>query len=282
MTARQRRARLERERLTAQRCPKRWGRFACGGPLRTSTDELGRTVLRCEWCDRKARGLCLECPNPVTGKSRRCDRCKQLERCRAGKRHRSRHHDRICARERELAARPAVRAARKLYKRAWRKLHPDLVRAQKRRAALRQPARVLSYIKRYRAKHREHYRRIKLARYYRLHPQRPHLGCEKCGGPVPWSGRGRPPKRCDRCVFPCLRRQREARRAAAAAVAPTSPAPRKVRAPASTYVLGDGTHRCYGAGCRQVLEGRTKKCQGCKERDRALAVLALSLARRSA
>jgi hypothetical protein len=283
MTACQRQARLARERLTAQRCPKRWGRYECSGPLRTVTDELGRTVVRCDWCDRKARGLCLECPNSATGKSRRCDRCKQLERGRAGKRHRLTHHDRICARERELYMRPAVRAARNGYKRAWRKLNREKVRAQKRRAALRQPQHVYDYMRRYRAKHREHYRRMELARYYRLHPRRPAPHCERCGASIDWSGIGRPAKRCDRCVPPCIRRQREARRAAAA-LAPTSPPPRRIRAPATTYILGDGRHRCYGAGCRETLEGRTKKCQACKDRDRALAlaVVAPSIARLSA
>lgn len=284
---RTRERRFAAERLTADRCPKRWGKHPCGGPLHTTTDRIGRTLVLCAWCERHALGLCLECPQPVIGKAKRCPACQVIERARAVARYRARHHDRVCAREREFYMRPAVRAARNEYKRAWRKLHPEKVRAQKRRAALRQPQHVLDYMRRYRARYREHYRSLELARYYRLHPVRPDPHCVRCGEPIAWAGRGNPPKRCDRCVPRCILRLREAgreRRRLAVAGAPERPRVlRTPRRPRTTYILGDGTHRCCGAGCRALLEGRVKKCASCKARARYAAAESMAiLARRVA
>lgn len=274
---RRREGRLQVARRTAARWPKRWGVHPCGGPLRVTTDGDGRTLIVCAWCERHDRGLCVECPRRIVGRAKRCPACQRTERNRAAARHRATHHEAVCARQRELYARPAVRRKHNTYKRAWRKLNPEKVRAQKRREHLRQPKRILRYMARYRARHREHYRRMQLARYYRLHPRRPDPRCVECGAPIPWEGRGHPPKRCDGCVPLCVLRLREAGRARRAATAPpVPPRPRPLRPPPTTYILGDGRHRCLGRGCRTVLEGRTKKCSACKARDRedAVAVLA--------
>jgi hypothetical protein len=275
-----RHARLKRERrfasqrLGAERCPKRWGKHACDGPLRTATDGNGRTVVTCAWCERHAQGLCVECPRSVVGRSKRCPTCKAVEAHRARIRYYRRHRGELLARSRVALAAlmPVERARRNALKRIWRQLHPDKVRAEKRREMLRQPKHVYAYMRRYRAEHREHYRRLELARYYRLHPRRPDPHCEKCGKPITgWLRHGRPPKQCDACVFPCILRQREARRAAAAERALPPALPRKLRAPRTTYILGDGRHRCCGTGCHATLEGRTKKCGACKAHDRAAA-----------
>ncbi len=272
---RKRDARFAAERRTAHRCPKRWGKHPCGGPLTTTTDGHGGTITTCAWCERHARGLCLECPRPVVGRAKRCPEHLRIERSRAGKRYLERHGERARARNRELYMRPEPRARRNAYKRAWRKLHPDLVKQQKRRVALRQPQHVLDYMRRYRAKHREHYRRTQLARYYQLHPVRPDTRCEVCGGDVGWSGTGRPAKRCDAHVPPCIRRAREERRTARVVAATEQPV-RRVRVPKGITITGEGTHRCCVPGCTSVLQGRTKKCMICAAKDRVIAQIQLA------
>ncbi len=52
---------LERLRQTSQRCPKKYGTGTCGCLLRVSTDTIGRTIIICDWCDRKKAGMCRYC-----------------------------------------------------------------------------------------------------------------------------------------------------------------------------------------------------------------------------
>lgn len=277
--ARRRREReLQSLRLRATMCPKRWGKYPCGGPLETRIDRvIGKTLVVCLWCERHARGLCQDCPKPVIGRARRCPNCKIEEARRARARYVARHHDVILARlKTHYWNDPGIRERRIAYKRLWRKANAEKVKAQKRRESLRQPLRSRQYMARYRARYREHYRQLELARYYRLHPRRPDPHCATCGARIPWDGRGRPMKRCDACVFPCVRRRREAARPRRAAPMTENPAPvPRIRYPRSTYALADGTHRCVSPGCEAVLEGRQKKCDRCKERDETEATLVL-------
>lgn len=50
-------------------------RTVCDGPLRVSSDWLGRTVWACDRCERRERGLCRDCPRPRVGQSAFCEPC---------------------------------------------------------------------------------------------------------------------------------------------------------------------------------------------------------------
>lgn len=49
---------------------------------------------------------------------------------------------------------------------------------------------------------------------------------------------------------------------------------RKVKPPPTVYITGDGRHRCCGAFCGALLEGRRKKCERCKARELQAAIAA--------
>jgi hypothetical protein len=267
----------------ATRCPKRLGPGTCGGLLETTTDPIGRTVVVCAWCDRKERGLCRTCPSPVAGtvgKAVFCATCKRKRQNENVRRFVERNHERVLAKAREYYHDPERHARRLEYKRQWRKANPDKVRAQKRRAALRQPKRVREYMARYRKKHREHYREMQLRRYYEAHPVRPDPHCTKCGNAIAWEPPGRPYLTCDDCCWPYQLRQRETKRARLAALANAPvvqepPKPVKVRRPKSRKYNANGQRLCLGDGCTTVVTGRTKKCQPCKQRDHELALAAI-------
>lgn len=265
-------AQMRRDKKLAARmvgavvCPKRYGPGICGGKLHTITDDIGRSHIVCEWCERKRRGLCRECSQPVRGRSLRCEAHKEVARARQVEASKDRHRDEVNARARAAyQGNPAVRERRNAYKREWRRANPEKVKAYKRAEALRQNKNRARYHERWRKRHRIHLREVARARYYALHPRRPAPVCAKCGKDVPYGGTGRPPKRCDRCVPPCIRKlRRKARREAAKRAAAIGPERGRLRRPPVVLALGDGTHRCLGVGCAERLTGRVKKCGRCK------------------
>ena len=153
----------ERRRRNGDKCPRRFGHYGvCGARLFSETTRKGTVRIRCPACERMARGICMNCPNPVDGypgKARRCRSCKTKEKIAATRRceqkdpaRRKRMHKE--AHDRYFA--DPKRRQRKLdYKRAWRQAHPDLVAAQKRREALRQSAYSHDYHVAYRAAHQD-------------------------------------------------------------------------------------------------------------------------------
>lgn len=198
------------------RCPIRH----CGGWLEFTVGRLGQTISSCPRCERRRRGICRDCPRPVEGaigKSLRCATCK-LEADRANMRRyeRANREERLRRARERLAQHPEQRERHNRKRAAWRKAHPDRVRLQKRREALRQSPKRLAYYTRYNAARREEKRAAARRRYYELHPVRPSCRCIDCGERVRWtSGLGRPPKRCDRCCSPSeLRRRRRQAEAA--------------------------------------------------------------------
>lgn len=285
--ARRKRAeRVARANRGRTHCAAKFGGGPCSGPLETRLDAIGRALLVCPWCERKAAGLCRDCSQPVAGRVGYSIRCARhtdgAKRAQIRASH-LRNVEERRARARDLRRQRATGDAawhdRDLeYKRAWRKANRDKVRAQKRRESLRQSKHKLKYHERYRAKHREHLREIARGRYYRQHPERPTPTCRDCGVEIPFTPPGRPMTKCDACVPPCIRRQREAtraRRAAAEAERQTTPAvqvkPKKIRRPRSQRWLAEGHHLCTGEGCDVLLTGRKKKCARCKARELDLA-----------
>lgn len=280
---RRRDAHLQRQMIGRTRCPKRYGPQVCGGLLYTETDGNGTSRIVCELCERVKHHVCIECNRPTASRgplARRCVAHLKTARTAAYQRWGARHADEKLAMVRRYNAWPEVREKKCRYKRVWRKLNPEKVKAQKRRESLRHSPHRNSYHARYRKRHREHYRLRQLARYYRLHPERPQPVCVKCGRPIPWIPPGQPPIYCLRCVFPSVRKLREAATAKklAAWTARQFVKPKPVRPPPHVYMNDDGTHRCLGEGCAAALTGRQKKCERCKQRDLAAAAkLALSL-----
>lgn len=190
----------ERNRI-ATTCQHRHGGGYCGTVLEARTDGNGRTIVVCPMCERRRAGICRDCPAPVAGqvgKSVRCARCKVLaQKAHIAAAHR-RRADEIAARRRQQHRQKAKRRdasyLRKLeYKRAWRKANRDKVRAQKRRAALRQPEHVLAYMRQYRADRRAERAALERARYHAALTPRTCLtpGCD-----IVVTGRK---KKCARC-----------------------------------------------------------------------------------
>lgn len=265
---REKRFAAERLRATDNRCPKRRGRRACGYPLRTVVDVLGRIHAICDRCERHKRRICADCPKPTVGRSLRCEEHKNAAVRVALERYKREHHEEILVRaRRRYQENDELRARRNAYKRARRQLHPEKVRAEKRREGLRQPAYSKRYHARYREKHREWLREMARKRYYAAHPRRPTPTCS-CGATIPWHGRGRPPKTCNACVPPSIASRRKP-------VVPRelAPAPAKVRRPRRVLANGDGTHRCVTCDAR--LTGMQKKCESCKARDVRAAAMAM-------
>lgn len=267
---RKRAARLAQANQGCTRCAAKVGPGVCGGRLDVHLDALGRTVVVCPWCTRKRAGICRDCSAPVegsVGKALRCARHKQDARDMQIRRSNDNHREeRARSARKSLRADPARREKKAEYKRAWRKANRDKVRAQKRRAALRQPDRVRDYMKEYREAYREHYRRIARERYHRLHPDRPSPVCIDCGATIPYEPPGAPMRRCDNCVYPSERRRREAVRASRAGrvhdIRPT-----RITRPDGIKYATTGQRLCLGDDCRVVLTGRKKKCSRCKAQD---------------
>jgi hypothetical protein len=287
--ARHARAKLLEEKLkTATRCPKRQGKFECGGPLRIDTNGNGMTVVTCEWCERQKRGICRDCPKPVYGKrARRCRECANKAIRESEREWFERNRDTELAKYREYYNQPEVRAARNEYKRQWRKANPEKVRAQKKRYVQRHSGKASSwyekYHARYRKKHRLHYRELQNTKSAIAREGRKPPACRKCGKktgwtPVPGPKPGRPWSLCNQCVFPGDRKTRRrvrreaARRLTADPGFDRPPKPVKVLRPRAGAVRGPGFERlCITPGCETVVTHRKKKCTKCRERDRQLA-----------
>lgn len=277
---------LARRNATTRVCQHRHGPGVCGTLLEHRTDALGRVVTTCWKCERRRAGVCRDCPRPVEGRigsAVRCAGCKARARDEQVRAYAVRSHDVVLQNaRRRYHADPDKRAKDNEYKRLWRKANPEKVRAQKRRAALRQPKRVRQYMARYRGKHREHYREIARRRYYELNPIRPDPKCTKCGAAIAWEPPGRPYLTCDACCWPYQLRAREAKRAAlqAAAAAESidvSPAkPVRVRRPRGRKLNEHGQRLCLGVACTTVVTGRTKKCEPCRRRETEIARTALA------
>jgi len=125
-------------------CQWRSGRYICGGTLKR---KRGGPPM-CLWCSLKHAGLCRDCLSPVEGgpNSLRCRDCWIDERAAAQRRYNKRHPGRQNAKHRarmkqwKEAGDP--RYTSKLeYKRLWRLLNPDKVRAQKAREGTTKAAR---------------------------------------------------------------------------------------------------------------------------------------------
>jgi hypothetical protein len=192
--------------MSAAICLKRF----CGGIITSHVVEFGRVVHSCARCERKARGICRDCPNPVYGRvgwALRCETCAAKKRALEDKRFRAdpdvkRH---IAARDRKKYRKnKAFRDRKRRQRREWAARHRDEVARAKRRFLMREgPSRdrYLATQRRHNAdpvraeKKRVHAR----ARYYVLHPERPLPICAGCRLRLNWGGTGAPPKWCDDC-----------------------------------------------------------------------------------
>lgn len=276
---------------TATRCPKKMGGGTCDGPLVTRVIEHGQTVIVCAWCERQDAGLCRDCSAPVEGTRRKAVRCgvhKEIAKRRQMNACIKRNHELVLERARTSYHRPDRRAHRNDYKRQWRKANPEKVRAQKKRYVEShrdvETSAYKKYHARYRKAHRLHYRELQNTRSAIAASTRAVPPCTACGKPTKWTpvpGKlgGRPWAKCNRCVFPCVRKERRRiRRAAEKRIAADprfglKPKPVKVLRPAAPAVRGPGWERlCLTPGCEIVVTHRKKKCTKCRERDAKLAV----------
>lgn len=114
------------ERSHAKRCPWRVGANPCNGLLEISVDRNGRTITRCEWCERREAGICRDCPRPVDSNhllSLRCAECKYRAKLAARRRHYWRNIEAMrvyhAARQRNRRARHPGEAA--AYQREYRR-----------------------------------------------------------------------------------------------------------------------------------------------------------------
>lgn len=224
----------------------------CGNRLRVhfGTDFLtGKLVEHVEQClcpeARRLAGICRDCLNPVEGKVGKALRCavhKQEARREYCRRWRERHPDRVKAiQERENAKRRTElgRARRRLYEREYRN-RPEVKerrRLQRRRRAIANPEAKREQHRRYRERYpervkeqqrRANAKRAAAKREYMHRYMTKYVGpglkpkCRKCGGEVPWPGRGRPRLECPTCDPKRWRRdQTKTARARKAAAPPT-------------------------------------------------------------
>jgi hypothetical protein len=272
-------------------CPFKQGLYGvCRGVLEEITID-GRLVIHCPRCERRRRGLCQDCPRPVTGRvgsARRCASCRTRFRQRSIRAYQECNREKRNARNRDRYFANAEARERKLaYKRAWRKAHPDKVRAQKRRAALRQRAKHLEYHRKYNARRRAAKAKEMRERYRAEHPI-PQPRCVCCHREIPWALPGaerighRPPKRCVFCEarvnISSLRAaiKRWARRAE---TEPLPIPPMKVRPwtpKQPTRRNAAGERLCLTPACSAVVRGREKRCEPCKAHDLVAAYVALA------
>jgi hypothetical protein len=185
-------------------CPRLLARGKpCRAPLESRFVD-GATVPFCPQCDRKRRGICIDCrTEPVVGtvgKALRCGACAKIERLAAGDRYKQRHPSRLkkewLRRKAALEQNPEAHREVLERKRLWRQARPERVAAQKKADALKHADRVAAYHREYRARHAEKKRAYARAKYYEQHPERPTPVCRVCSEPIAWGGRGRPPVLC--------------------------------------------------------------------------------------
>lgn len=117
--------------------------------------------------ERRRAGICQRCDEPVVGKPKvalYCEAHRVEARAEVERRHREkvgdkhertyreRHAEELRQRARESYQNdPEVRARRNAYKRAWRKLNRDKVRAQKERSYRRRKIQFADYLEQYQA-----------------------------------------------------------------------------------------------------------------------------------
>ena len=276
--AAQRAARLARLNETATHCRQRHGPGVCGGQLEDRRDAMtGRIYRWCPRCDRRRRGVCQDCPRPVAGRigyAMRCVEHKELARRESIRRSDDRHREEYNARARARASAmtPAEKEKHLAYKRAWRRLHPDKVKEQKRREALRQGKKRLDWHRRYNASRRAA-KAAAMKAQYRANNPIPSPTCTKCKRAIPWIGRtdggGRPPKTCVFCMDKNQLRYaalRWAFRTDQEIANPPTPAPRvrpwKPKQP--TRFNAQGQRLCLSPDCETVMTGTRKKCDACQ------------------
>jgi hypothetical protein len=148
------------ERATSGRatCPKRFGKYECGGVLETLVTRDGRTRVVCPRCERCRAGLCLDCAAPVEGQPGRARRCayhKRVALTHMQRKYRANNRALVNRRAKLAARQHAQRNAN--YKRLWRAANPEKVAAQKRRYYLRQPETAYAYQREYHKTYRAHF-----------------------------------------------------------------------------------------------------------------------------
>ncbi|CAN5922084.1 hypothetical protein BH11GEM2_BH11GEM2_38260 [soil metagenome] len=274
------------------RCVRRFGPDGlCGARLELITDGNGGTITApCPKCERLRRGLCADCPARVEGKigrARRCAACKHRANTESVARHVARNHDEIlAAARRSYQENDDVRRRRNEYKRAYRKAHPDKVRAQKQRYVEKHRDDPRSgyrrYHARYRRKHSAYYRQLENERSAEARALRVIPVCRTCGKKTGWEPAAsrlcRPWTKCMKCLFPCerkLRRRAIRERAKAIAADPNFVLPPKrvkVVKPRLVAERGPGHERlCVTEGCDIVVTHRRKKCTKCRRQEAELA-----------
>lgn len=207
--ARKRRARaLAEQNMDRTRCAALLARGKpCQTPLQSRFVQ-GTTVPFCPTCDRKARGLCIDCgTQPVAGQVRkalRCKACRKVAAHEALARYRDGHAAVLRKKERKRMADPVTRADRLEYKKLYRATMPTKVAAAKRADYQKHRDHYLEYHRQYRAARRADRAAVELARYRGVLPPRTCLSC-----PTVLTGRA---KKCD----PCKREQRLSARIAIA------------------------------------------------------------------
>jgi len=284
--ARRKRAALlaERNRFEDYCQKRRGGGGVCGGELQYISAPGGGIVLRCPACARQRMGVCRDCDKPVDGRRGYAIRCAQHKE--VAKREQMRRSQELHREERLEKARASyqqndeVRRRRNEYRRLYRKAHPDKIREQKRRAALRDNAakkHTLAWHRKHNKKKARILRKRQQAKitYYREHPDRPTPKCAGCAKylswqPLPSGACGRPPKWCDRCCnkYELARRVKHGTSVTASDEPPLRAYVPSLRELESQY----GTRTCVTDGCDVVVTHRKKKCSKCKAADAAEAV----------
>ncbi|MFW5947083.1 MAG: hypothetical protein ACOCUW_01210 [Gemmatimonadota bacterium] len=184
-----------------------------GRPARFRTDGRGGLVDETPPCgcpeDRRKRGICRDCDQPVygaKGKALRCPRHHREAKRRQWRRYYEKNREKRNARASERWHNdPEYRTRKRLARRRRKRENPEKYRRQRReqrkRRALRNPDAILEERRRTEARPE----RIQARRDWAHENQTVYAGtdrvprCEDCGEEVPWSGRGRPMQKCERC-----------------------------------------------------------------------------------
>lgn len=147
------------ERSTLERCPRKAGPYPCGGLLEIEIDREGRTFSWCPWCERRAAGICQDCPRPVDGQVRkalRCAACKLRKKREIRRTYWARHAEELrpIERDRQRAYRAAHPGLAAEVARRWRQRHPDRARAVHERWVRKNAGRLKVLRRRWRRNHK--------------------------------------------------------------------------------------------------------------------------------
>lgn len=204
--------------MTSPRCDRRYNgrKDACGTPMHSYADAIGRVIWTCERCDWQRAGRCWRCGRPRQNLHLLASFCTTCRKASQQASNRRSQDDPAIAKERRDRDRIRSRTPeRQAQRRAWRAANPEKIKRYKRREALNPtPAK-----KAREARHnadpvkRERKRQYALAKYYERHPVRPQPICRVCGTAFPYIPPGRVPTRCDACVPLWERKARNATRA---------------------------------------------------------------------